>query len=146
MMPDSGLTAVAHVIQLSVAPVFLLSGIGAMLAVMTTRLARIVDSARSLEAQLTTCGADSQPALHARLAVLSHRARVISGGIALCTVTALLVCALIAMLFLGTFFEFDAAVPVALLFIAAMLAFFVGLLLFLREIYVATANLRIGPR
>jgi len=104
-----------------------------------------VDRARGLESELTTCGPEAAAAIHARLAVLAHRARVISGGIALCTVTALLICALIAMLFLGTFFDFNAAVPVALLFIAAMLAFFVGLLLFLREIYVATATLRIGP-
>jgi len=50
---DSGITAVAHVIQLSVAPVFLLSGIGAMLAVMTNRLARVIDRARALEAKAT---------------------------------------------------------------------------------------------
>jgi len=42
--------------------------------------------------------------------------------------------------------RFDATILVALLFIAAMLAFFLGLLWFLREIYVATVNLRIGPR
>jgi hypothetical protein len=34
----------------------------------------------------------------------------------------------------------------ALLFIAPMLCFFLGLLCFLREIYLATMNLRIGPR
>ncbi len=49
------------------------------------------------------------------------------------------------MLFLGAFLRFDASVPVALLFIAAMLAFFAGLLSFLREIFIATASLRIGP-
>jgi hypothetical protein len=41
--------AVAHAIQLAVAPVFLLSGIGAILAVMTNRLGRIIDRARVLE-------------------------------------------------------------------------------------------------
>ena len=113
---DSGITAVAHAIQLSVAPVFLLSGIGAMLAVMTNRLSRIIDRARVLEAQL-------------------------------CTTTALLVCAVIATGFLSAvLLRFDASVTVAMLFIAAMVTFFVGLVLFLREIFVATTNLRIGPR
>jgi hypothetical protein len=56
------------------------------------------------------------------------------------------VCSVIAALFLSAFLCFDASIPVALLFIAAMSAFFLGLVWFLREIYVATVNLRIGPR
>jgi len=60
--------------------------------------------------------------------------------------TALLVCTMIAVLFLSAFLCFDASIPVALLFIAAMLCFFLGLLWFLREIYLATKSLRIGPR
>jgi len=51
-----------------------------------------------------------------------------------------------ATIFLSAFLRFDAAIPVALLFIAAMLCFFLGLLCFLRKIYLATMNLRIGPR
>lgn len=144
-MPQvTGITAVAHVIQLSVAPVFLLSGIGAMLAVMTNRLARVIDRARALEARQTANAVETED-VHAQLATLSRRAKLVSRSITLCTMTALLVCAVIAILFLGAFLGFDASVPVALLFIAAMLAFFLGLLSFLREIFVATANLRIGP-
>jgi len=60
-------------------------------------------------------------------------------------VTALLVCTVIATLFVGAFLGFDASVPIALLFVAAMVAFFVGLLSLLREILIATTNLRIGP-
>src|SRR6059036_3435462 len=50
---------------------------------------------------------------------------------------------IIATLFVGAFVGFDASVPVALFFVAAMVAFFGGLLSFLREIFIATANLRI---
>jgi hypothetical protein len=53
---------------------------------------------------------------------------------------------LIGILFLSAFLHFDAAAPVALLFVASMLAFFLGLLWFLREIFVATSNLRIASR
>lgn len=49
MQQDSGVAAVAHVIQLSVAPVFLLSRIGAILGVMTNRIARIIDRGRALQ-------------------------------------------------------------------------------------------------
>ena len=135
---------VAHAIQLAVAPVFLLSGIGAILVVMTNRLGRIIDRARVLEDRLDAASPEFRAPLQAYLATFSRRAKLISCAITLCTVTALLVCTVIAMLFLSAFLRFDASVPVALLFIAAMLAFFLGLLWFLREIYVATVNLRIG--
>jgi len=137
--------AVAHVIQLAVAPVFLLSGIGAILAVMTNRLGRIIDRARVLEARLDGASAELITLLRADLATLSRRAKLIGRAITLCTITALLVCTVIAVLFMSAFLRFDASIPVALLFIAAMAAFFLGLLWFLREIYVATVNLRIGP-
>jgi hypothetical protein len=138
--------AVAHAIQLAVAPVFLLSGIGAILAVMTNRLGRIIDRARVLEEKLDDASAEILAALRADLAVLSRRAKLISRAITLCTTTALLVCTVIAVLFLSAFLRFDATIPVALLFIAAMSTFFLGLVWFLREIYVATVTLRIGPR
>jgi hypothetical protein len=138
--------AIAHAIQLAVAPVFLLSGIGAILMVMTNRLGRIIDRARVLEDRLNSASQEARTALHADLATLSRRAKLISCAITLCTATALLVCTVIAVLFLSAFLRFDLSIPVALLFIAAMLAFFLGLLWFLREIYVATVNLRIGPR
>ncbi len=146
MQQEAGITAVAHAIQMAVAPVFLLSGVGAMLAVLTTRLSRIVDRSRTLETQLETSPSpETTENIHAQLQALSRRAKLISRAITLCTITALLVCAVIAVLFVGAFARFDASVPTALLFVAAMIALFAGLLSFLREIFIATANLRIGP-
>jgi hypothetical protein len=138
--------AVAHAIQLAVAPVFLLTGIAAILAVMTNRLGRVIDRARVLEERLESASPESLATLRADLAVLSRRAKLNGRAITLCTTTALLVCIVIAVLFLSAFLTFDASVPVALLFVAAMLCFFLGLLWFLREIYLATMTLRIGPR
>jgi hypothetical protein len=137
---------VGHAIQLAVAPVFLLSGIGAMLAVMTSRLGRIIDRARYLEEQLVDVSPEFISTLQIDLKLLSQRAKLIYLAIALCTTTALLVCAVIAFLFVSAFLQFDASVVVALLFIAAMSTFVLGLLWFLREIYVGTISLRIGPR
>ena len=142
----SDVNAVAHVIQLSVAPVFLLTGIGAILAVMTNRLARIIDRARYLETRLADAASDESEALQREVDTLAHRARLIGPAITLCTTTALLICMVIAVLFLGALLRFNAGVVVALLFILAMLAFFLGLLWFLREIFVARRNLRIGAR
>ena len=130
--------AVAHAVQLAVAPVFLLTGIGAFLTVMTNRLGRVIDRARILEERLETASPESVATLRADLAVLSRRAKLNGRAITLCTV--------IAVLFLSAFLQFDASIPVALLFVAAMLCFFLGLLWFLREIYLATKSVRIGAR
>jgi hypothetical protein len=138
--------AIVYVIQLAVAPVFLLTGIGAILAVMTNRLGRIIDRARVLEANLDSAMPNVVATFRLDLAILSRRAKLISRAITLCTATALLICTVIAVLFLSAFFRFDASIPVAVLFIAAMASFFLGLLWFLREIYLATVSLRIGPR
>jgi len=144
MQHDVGISTVAHAIQLAVAPVFLLSGIGAMLAVLTNRLSRIIDRARFIETQLVASTPEGAASIHAELRALARRARHISHAIMLCTVTALLVCGVIATLFVGAFGSFDTSLPVALLFVAAMVALIGGLLFFIREISIATARLRIG--
>lgn len=145
MLTEPAIAAIAHVIQLAVAPVFLLTGIGGMLAVMTNRLGRIVDRARRIE----DAGAgtpEETEARRAELRTLSRRARLTSTAISLCTLTALLVAAVIAILFLGAFLTFDASLMVALLFIAAMLAFIVALICFLREVFLAIEGLSFGKR
>ena len=151
MSEAPNITAIAHVIELSIAPVFLLSAIGAMLAVMTNRLARVVDRARRSEARLAEAArAPREPEAgeppEEPLELLSRRARLIGRAIFLCTTTALLVCTVIVALFVGAILGFDPSRAVALLFVAAMLAFFLGLLSFLREVLLATVSLRIGGR
>lgn len=136
---------ISHVIQISVAPVFLLAGIGSILGVMATRLARIIDSARLLEGRLATAEAATYADLHARLRLLATRAQLVSRAIALCTLTALLICSVIITLFIGAFFSVPAVIPAALLFISALLSFSLALIWFLREVFIATASLKIGP-
>ncbi len=141
----SAIGSVAHVIQLAVAPVFLLTAIGTLLSVMTNRLSRVIDRARLLETRLETAPAESVAGIHRHLGNLSRRATLINRAITLSTTTALLVCTVIAILFLGDFLNFNITLPVALLFITAMLSLVLALLSFLREVFVATTNLRIGP-
>ncbi len=146
MPPSPQVPDVARVIQLAVAPVFLLSGVGVTLTVLTNRLSRIVDRARSLEGRFPAAPPDEQADLHRELATLSRRAQLINRALTLSTTCALLVCVVIAALFLGAFLELDLSAIIALLFVVAMLAFIGALVSFLREIFLATANLRIGPR
>jgi hypothetical protein len=138
--------SIVHSIQLSVAPVFLLSGIGVLLGVLTSRLARIVDRARPLEDRHTGAEPAEAADLRDRLAWLAHRARLVNIAITLSTIAALLVALVVALLFASTFVHFNLSLPVAALFIAAMGSLIGALLSFLLEVRIATRTLRIGPR
>ncbi len=144
MQNEPALTAVGHAIQLSVAPVFLLTAIGAFLGVLTNRLGRVIDRARAVEDLAPRSRPEELAALHAMLITLAQRARLINRAITLCTITAVLVCLVIAVLFVGAFSPYHVANIVATLFVLAMLTLVLGLLFFLREIFLATASLRIG--
>ena len=142
MPQEAGLTAMAHAIQLALTPVFLLLGLGTLLAVMLNRLARIVDRARILRHQATQ-GTSIGDAVADESAYLARRGRLVSRSIALLTAAALLISAVVAVLFAGTLLDWNMAGVVAGLFIAAMAAVFVGLVLFLREVFLATAALHL---
>ena len=141
MQALSSISTVAHVIQLAVAPVFLLTGVGAVLSVLVNRLGRVVDRFRVLERSLPEAGDHAQAGHETEMAILARRARMIHWAISLCTVCALLVCLVIGALFVGSVTGMDLSVAIASLFIAAMLALIAGLLCFLREITLATGSI-----
>ena len=136
---------IAHVVQLAVAPVFLLTGVAALLGVMANRLSRVIDRARVLEARWRQLDETEQAAARAELALLEKRARLSSWAINFCTSAALLVCAVVATLFIDAFLRTNLKWLVGVLFVIAMLALMGGLFSFLREVYLATHTLRIGP-
>jgi hypothetical protein len=78
------------------------------------------------------------------LGSLSRRARLINRSIGMAVVCALLICTLVALLFAGAFLRLDMRMAVGLAFVATMFALIGALLSFLREVFVATRNLRIG--
>lgn len=137
----ANVTTVAHVIQLAVAPVFLLTGVGAILAVLINRLARVVDRFRVLERMQRETRKREHKACQVEMARLARRSRLIHWAITLCTIGALLICMVIATLFIGSLMTTDLSGTVAALFIAAMLALIAGLLSFLREIALATGGI-----
>ncbi|MGE0116086.1 MAG: DUF2721 domain-containing protein [Steroidobacteraceae bacterium] len=133
--------SIAQVIQLSVAPVFLLAGVGAILNVLVGRLVRIVDRARVTEAQMKDANETVIKELEERLDVLARRARLINRGVALSVLSAVLVPIVIVSLFISVLFQVNLAVPIAVAFIVGLISLAAGLLYFLREIFVATAAL-----
>lgn len=144
MAAEPFVPAIAHVIQLAVAPVFLLSGVGVIITVLTNRLGRIVDRARALEEQFAHSDHAQAKELDARLAVLARRSKMVNLALTLATTCALLICLVIVALFVGGLFRVDLSAAIGALFVAAMLAFIGALVSFLREIFVATGTVRIG--
>lgn len=144
-MQDAGAFAdIGHIIQLSVAPVFLLVAIGSMLNVMTARLGRVVDRARKIEEDI---GRDKTAELRAlrvdELKALDRRMIYSNSAINFCAISALLVAFVVVLLFVGDLAAFDLSLAVALLFVLAMLGIIGGLCMFLLEITVSMRTVRV---
>lgn len=137
------MTDIAHVIQLAVAPVFLLAGIGAFVNAFAARLGRIFDRIRLLEREYETAGPDKRVLMQRELTFLARRARLNYWGIALTILPAFIVCVLVTLAFLAYFLGFESRLPIGILFIAAMLCLIGGLLAFLREVFWAVRRLSI---
>lgn len=139
---------IGHIIQLSVAPVFLLTGVGTNLMVLTNRLGRITDRSRVLEDKLRTIDPVHHAELKAELVTLYPRAHLINLAITLSTACALLVSLVIISLFLGDALQLELSKFIAAFFILAMLCLVGSFLSLFREILVATTSLyerRIEP-
>jgi hypothetical protein len=146
MQPEPSITNLAHVIQLAVAPVFLLTGVGALLSVLVARLGRVVDRLRILNSKLADVADDVRLEIDVEKTSLTSRAHLINWAISLCTTCALLISAVIATLFFGALIGFSVSGTIELMFIIAMIALIVGLIFFLREIYLATDNIYLSSR
>lgn len=140
MVPEST-SDLSQIIQLSVAPVFLLAGIGAFINVLAMRLGRIFDRSRILEVAFDSGDPSGKAMILAELLSLEQRSKLAYLGIILDVFAALFVCLLIAIAFAEHFFGFESRGLIAGLFIASMLALIGGLIAFLREVFVAVKSL-----
>jgi hypothetical protein len=137
---SSPTTDIAHVIQMAIAPVFLLSSLGTILGVLSTRLGRIVDRTRVLLGLLDVADEARKVKVQTELKLLVSRRATINLSITFATVAALLVCVLIAVAFMGSLVDVNTGAVVAGLFVLAMVAFISSLLFFLREVLVASGT------
>ena len=145
MPAEQSTEIIARAIQLSIAPVFLLTGIAGLLGVMATRLARVIDRARSFEGTWPGLDAKARAAARIELSDLERRRRVVSWSITFCTSAALFVCLVIVTLFVEEFFAISLRWLASTLFVGAMVAVICGLACFLREVYLATHSVSIDP-
>ena len=142
-LPSPTTNTVAQVIQLAVAPVFLLAGIGAFLNVCTGRLSRIVDRARQIEPDLIAARGAEHDRLLGEIRVLDKRMSLVSKAIFLSVLAAVLICAVVVMLFAAGLTGLHLGTPISLLFIGAMIAVGVGFAVFLFETRVGSRAVRI---
>lgn len=138
----TSLSDIAHVIQLAIAPVFLLTAIGTVLAVLTGRLARAVDRRRVLMAAVLRLAGDTADLVQQEIAFEVRRVKLIYVAISMAVMSALLVCALISIAFIDAFVAWHLGKLIAVLFVLAMVALIGSLSVFLREIFLAVNSPR----
>ena len=137
--PSIDVNTVSQLIQLAVAPVFLLAAVGGILNVFTGRLSRIIDKVEKLDAEKREDIDASLVGQQARRDSLAKRMRNMNLAILFCTITGLLVASVIVIMFSSALLAFDESILIAALFIIAMLSFILSLTLFLKEIFLTTA-------
>jgi hypothetical protein len=142
-MAASDVPEIAQIIQLAIAPVFLLVGIGGLLNVMSGRLSRIVDRVRMLELDVLTADEARRRDEIGELAILARRLTICHWAIALCTSVRHAGLRDGDRPVLASVGAMNFALPVVSLFIAVMAALTIGLLLFLVEINISLRVIRV---
>jgi len=141
---DTLIPSLSQLIEFSVAPVFLLTGIAGFLSVMSGRLGRISDRVRIAERQIQTL-ADPQLVERSKqeIIVLWSRVRAANWAIGFCVASGLMICLVIGLLFAGSLLVIDLKMPIIALFVLAMLLLICALVLFLVEVRLATHSINI---
>lgn len=143
---DAHVFDITRVIQLAIAPVFMLSAIASIINALLGRLARAVDRRRAVEGALDDCVGEKHAAGLVELRLLARRIQLVLWSIGFSVLSALLVCVLIGTAFMGAYTSLDLSRTVAILFIAAVVALTGCLLLFMREVFLAALSVHHNVR
>ena len=141
--PDLSVSTVAEIVRLALAPVFLLSGIGAFLNVLAARLSRIVDRSRDIEPKLLASRGGEHDRWIADLKILDRRMSLINWATGLTVTSAVLTCLVVVLLFAANLTRTHLGNPIALLFMASMMTIGLGFTVFLLETTVAARAVRV---
>jgi uncharacterized membrane protein YcjF (UPF0283 family) len=139
---NEAINTVSHLIQLAVAPVFLLAGVGGVLNVLVNRLSRIIDKSEILTEKLehlieNELIDEKSEFIKKQKFFMGLRITNMNFAILFCTMTGLLISLVIMIMFLSAFYAFDGASYISTLFIMAMASFIIALSQFLKEIFMA---------
>jgi hypothetical protein len=131
---------ISQLIQLAIAPVFLLTAVGTLLGVLSSRLGRVVDRMRILDERMPQFDEQRTALAQSELGVLSRRMRLVYTAMVLAVLCGLFIGLLIATAFIDAFLTIGLRGVVGILFIVAMLSFICSLCVFLREIFLAVTS------
>jgi hypothetical protein len=141
--PDLSVNTVAEIVRVALAPVFLLSGIGAFLNVLASRLARIVDRSRQLEPLLLASRGKDHDRWVNDLKILDRRMSLMSWATGLSVLSAILTCIVVIMLFAANLIRTHVGTEIAWLFMASMVSIGAGFGVFLIETTIAARAVRV---
>src|SRR5947209_4324048 len=141
--PDMSVNTVAEIVRLALAPVFLLSGIGAFVNVLAARLSRIVDRSRQIEPLLLRSRGAEHDRWIADLKVLDRRMWLINWATGLSVTSAMLTCLVVVLLFAANLKGTRLGTEIAWLFMISMLTIGAGFGIFLLETMLAARAVRI---
>jgi hypothetical protein len=141
--PTLTVDIVGEIVRNAVAPVFLLSGIGAFLNVCASRLSRIVDRSRDLEPRLLASRGREHDRWVNELKILDRRMSLVSWAIFLSVLSALLICVVVSLLFAASLTGTHFGTAIALLFIGSMITIGAGFAVFLAETWVGSRAVRV---
>src|SRR5881394_622389 len=130
---DLSVTTVAEVVRIAVAPVFLLSGIGAFLNVCANRLSRIVDRSRQIEPLLLKSRGDDHDRWLKEIHFVDQRMRLVGWAISLSVLSAVMICLVVSLLFAASLTRVHFGTAIALLFSGSMVAIGIAFAVFLIE-------------
>jgi MFS family permease len=136
---------IGQTIQLAMTPAFALVAIGNLMAVLSTRLGRVVDRSRQLQALHASTSGPAQDMVVIEMREVDRRMTLITQSIRLMVLSAVAIGTTVALLFLDSLLDGDLQAASAVFFIIAIALLMASLIYFLRETQVAAATLRI-PR
>lgn len=137
------LSSLLPIIQVAITPVILVSGMGALMIVLTNRMGRIVDRTRELAEAMPGSTGDVRTHLDGQLEIMWARSLMIRRAVTWCGFSMLLSCLLIVALFCGALLEWRMREVVLVLFGASVLLLVAALVDFLRDIFMALHALKL---
>ena len=131
---DISVSELIPVLQITIGPVVLISGIGLLILSMTNRLGRVIDRGRSLAREMPELPVELHKQVKLQLVILSQRARLLRSAITFATLSVLLAATLIIILFVTAVFHIENAWLILILFISSMGSLIVSLIAFLLDV------------
>jgi hypothetical protein len=142
-MPTTQLSQLIPVLQTSIGPVILISGVGLLLLSLTNRFGRAVDRTRQLLREMRTTSGDTRTRLARQVENLYERARLIQRAIIFCAISVLFAALLIITLFFTALLALNLAILISLLFICCLLSLILSLIAFTMDIRLSLVALKL---